>query len=170
MPGSWLTRDTPAGTRIQALAWELANPQVKEYITIAVTTPDNQQHWIEPIFRGNLSLADIIVLIHRLGIVHAAEIVTVVDPWQYLEEATTARPGIKRYIQSAVDKATLAGKIWCAWTEVSKMEYLVSPLLCRNRPCLVRTPDAARLKSGSTAVILVPLLLASAVLGLMPTD
>ncbi len=63
------------------MAWELANPHVTEYITIAVTTPDNQRHWIKPIFRGSVSLADTIVLVYRLGFVHAAEIVAVVDPW-----------------------------------------------------------------------------------------
>ena len=77
------------------MAWELANPHVTEYITIAVTKPDNQRHWIEPTFRGRISLADTIVLVHRLGFVHAGEIVAVVDPWQYPEEATTVVPGIK---------------------------------------------------------------------------
>ncbi len=65
-----------AGTRIQALAWELASPHITDYITLAVTTPDNQRHWITPSFRGRLSLADAIPLVHRLGLVNAAEIVT----------------------------------------------------------------------------------------------
>jgi len=63
------------------MAGELANPHVTEYITIAVTTPDDQRHCIKPIFRGRLSLADTIVLVCRLGFVHAVEIVAVVDPW-----------------------------------------------------------------------------------------
>jgi len=109
-PRQLLIRYIPAGTRIQMIAWELASPHVTEYVNIAVTTPDNQRHWIQPIFRGRLSLADTIVLVHRLGIVHAAEIVTVVDPWQYPEETMAAGPGIKGYIQRAVDTATHAGK------------------------------------------------------------
>ncbi len=40
-----------------------------------------------------------------------------VDLWQYPEEATTVGPEIKSYIQSAVDKATLAGKTFCDWPE-----------------------------------------------------
>ena len=92
--GSYLTRFIPLGTKIQAMAWELANPHVTEYITIAVTKPDNQRHWIEPTFRGGISLADTIVLVHRLGFVHAGEIVAVVDPWQYQEEATTVAPSL----------------------------------------------------------------------------
>ena len=140
LPGSWLTRFIPLRSRIQAMAWELANPHVMEYITIAVTKPDNQWHWIEPTFRGRISLADTIVLVHRLGFVHAGEIVAVVDPWQYPEEATTVVSGIKNCIQSAVDKATDAGRSFHKWTGESKTEYLVSPLLSRNRPCLVRIP------------------------------
>ena len=132
------------------IAWELASPHVTEYVNIAVTTPDNQRHWIQPIFRGRLSLADTIVLVHRLGIVHAAEIVAVVDPWQYPEETMAAGPGIKRYIQRAVDTATHAGKNILDWTDESKTGYLVSPLLSRNRPCLVRISKA---KSGSTSVM-----------------
>ena len=145
-----LTRYIPAGTRIQALAWKLASPHITDYITLAVTTPDNQRHWIEPIFRGRLSLADTIVLVHRLGLVNAAEIVTVVDPWQYPEDATTVAPGIRNYIQRAVDKAAHAGKNILDWTDESKTGYLVSPLLSRNRPCLVRISKA---KSGSTSVM-----------------
>ena len=75
--GSYLTRFIPLGTKIQAMAWELANPHVTEYITIAVTKPDNQRHWIVPTFRGRISLADTIVLVHRLGFVHAGEIVAI---------------------------------------------------------------------------------------------
>ena len=78
------------------MAWELANPHGTEHITIAVTKPDNQRHWITPTFRGRLSLADAIVLVHRLGFVHAVDIVAVVDPWQDAEEATTVVPGIRK--------------------------------------------------------------------------
>ena len=78
------------------MSWELANLHVAEYITIAVTKPDNQRHWIEPTFRGRISLADTIVLVHRLGFVHAGEIVAVVDPSQFPEEATMVVPRIKK--------------------------------------------------------------------------
>ncbi len=71
------------------MAWNLANPLVTEYVALVVTIPENRHHLIEPIFRGPLSLADIIVLVHRLGLGQAAGIVAVVDPWKYPDEATT---------------------------------------------------------------------------------
>ena len=135
------------------MALELANPLVTQYVTLAVTRPENQHHLIEPTFRGLLSLADLIVLVHRLGLGQAAGFVAVVDPWKYPDEATTGAPAIKGYSQGAVDKATHAAKIFHSWTEESKTEYLLSPLLSRNRPCLVRIPKTARAKSGSTSVM-----------------
>ena len=93
------------------------------------------------------------MLVHRLGLGQAAGIVAVVDPWKYPDEATTGAPAIKGYIQGAVDKATHAGKTFHEWTEESKTEYLLSPLLSRNRPCLVRIPKTARAKSESASVM-----------------
>ena len=119
------------------MARNLANSLVTQYVTLAVTRSENQHHLIEPTFRGPLSLADLIVLVHRLGLGQAAGFVAVVDPWKYPDEATTGAPVIKHYIQGAVDKATHAGKIFHSWTEESKTEYLLSPLLSRNRPCLL---------------------------------
>ena len=135
------------------MAWNLANSLVTQYVTLAVTRSENQHHLIEPTFRGPLSLADLIVLVHRLGLGQAAGFVAVVDPWKYPEEATTGAPVIRNYIQGAVDKATHAGRSFHCWTEESKTEYLLSPLLSRNRPCLVRIPKTARAKSGSTSVM-----------------
>ena len=120
-----LTHCLPAGTRIQLMAWNLANSLVTQYVTLAVTRPENQHHLIEPTFRGPLSLADLIVLVHRLGLGQAAGFVAVVDPWKYPDEATTVVPVIKSYIQGAVDKATHAGKTFHSWTEESKTEYLL---------------------------------------------
>ena len=148
-----LTHCLPAGTRIQLMARNLANSLVTQYVTLAVTRSENQHHLIEPTFRGPLSLADLIVLVHRLGLGQAAGFVAVVDPWKYPDEATTVVPVIKSYIQGAVDKATHAGRSFHCWTEESKTEYLLSPLLSRNRPCLVRIPKTARAKSGSTSVM-----------------
>ena len=77
------------------MARNLANSLVTEYVTLAVTRPENQHHLIEPTFRGPLSLADLIVLVHRLGLGQAAGFVAVVDPWKYTDEATTGAPAIK---------------------------------------------------------------------------
>ena len=90
-----LTHCLPAGTRIQLMAWNLANSLVTQYVTLAVTIPENRHHLIEPTFRGPLSLADLIVLVHRLGLGQAAGFVAVVDPWKYPDEATTGAPAIK---------------------------------------------------------------------------
>ncbi len=58
----------PLGTKIQALAWMHASSSVTDYVTRAVTTPENQCHMIQPAFRGPLSLTDAVALDHRLGL------------------------------------------------------------------------------------------------------
>ena len=97
--------------------------------------------------RVSFSLADAIVLEHRLGLTKAAKIILVVDPWCYPGEETPASAGIKWVLQSAVDKAAFEGKIFGKWTAESMSAYLLSPLLLPKgkRPPLVN----ARLKRAA---------------------
>ena len=87
-----------------------------------------------------LSLADLIVLDHRLGRPAATDFARLVDPWCYPGEKTPATVAAKRYFQSVLDKAETAGRIFLFWTTESMSAYLLSPLLLRRgeRPALVR--------------------------------
>lgn len=124
---------------MQLLAWELASPQVINYVTLASTLPEHERSSIEPHFRGPLSLADAVVVTHMRGLKMAAEFISVVDPWQYPGEQSRAPLNVYKYNQSAVDKASQAGKQFFNWTETSRTEYLLSPLLVPKgmRPDLV---------------------------------
>ncbi len=101
---------------------------------------------IEPRFRGPLTLADVIVITSVQGLTKAAEFVSTVDPWRYPGELSTAPLAVKGYIQSVVDKASEAGKHFVQFTEESKTDYLLSPLLVPKgkRPQLVSVPKKPR--------------------------
>ncbi len=64
------------------MEWAYANPIVTEYFTVAVTTLKHQHHRTETNFRGRLPLSRQRnrTYLHRLGLVHAAIIVALVDP------------------------------------------------------------------------------------------
>ena len=96
--------------------------------------------------RFPFSLADAIVLEHRLGWKNAAEIVLLVDPWCYPGEETPATVAFKGRLQSAVDKASNDGINFNDWTAESISAYLLSPLLLPKgkRPSLVRVPRLKR--------------------------
>ena len=146
-----------SGTKLQVLAWEHASPSVTEQIAILVTMSDYRQSCLEISFRSILSLADAIVLDHRLGLKKAVEFVSVVDPWNYPGTKARAPCLVYRQTQSAVDKATTAGKTLSLCTQESISSYLVSPLLVRtgDRPSLIRKRDAFRssLPSGTAGAI-----------------
>ena len=131
---------------MQRLAWELANPRVTEYASLASSLPEQHLASIEPRFRGALNLADAIVITSVLGLTKAAEFVSIVDPWRYPGDLSTAPLNVKGYIQSAVDKATEAGKQFFNFTEESKTDYLLSSLLLPKgkRPKLVAVPKKPR--------------------------
>ncbi len=68
------------GTKMQQVAWELVSPHVTEYATLASTLPEQHYDYIEPRFRGSLTLADAIVITSMQVIKLAAEFVSIVDP------------------------------------------------------------------------------------------
>jgi hypothetical protein len=90
---------------------------------------DYRQGSMEITARFSFTLADAIVLEHRLGLTKAANIALLVDPWCYPGEETRASAGIKGVLQSAVDKATAEGRTFGQWTAESMSAYLLSPLL-----------------------------------------
>ena len=116
------------GTKMQQLAWELANPHVTEYATLASSLSEQYYDSIQQRFRGSLTLANAIVITSMQGTTLAAEFVSIVDPWRYPGELSTAPLNIAAYIQSAVDKANAAGKHFVYFTEECKTDYLMSPL------------------------------------------
>ena len=138
---------------MQVLAWEHASPSVTELTTLLVTMSDFRQQCFEVSLRGILSLADTIVLVHRLGPLNAAHVVTVVDPWCYPGELERTHLSIRQYMQSEVDKASNAGKVFGTWTEQSMISYLLSPLLLQKgkRPILMSIRKAAALASCRSA-------------------
>ena len=73
--------------------------------------------------RFSFSLADAIVLEHRLTEV---KITLLVDPWRYPGEETPASAGVRRVLQSAVDKATAEARTFGVWTAESVSAYLLS--------------------------------------------
>jgi len=108
---------------MQQLAWELASPHVTEYAALASSMPEQPLSSIEPRFRGSLTLADAVVVTSIQGLTQAADFVSIVDPWCYPGELTTAPLNVKRYVQSAIDKATEAGKQFVHFPEESISDY-----------------------------------------------
>ena len=95
-----------------------------------------------------LSLADAVVMEQRLGISNTVRFIEEVDPWRYPGEETRAPCGIKWCLQGALDKVKKADNSGIKiWTPVSTNAFLLSPLLVRKRPELVRLSRAA--PSGS---------------------
>ena len=125
---------------MQASAWDHASPWVQDHVTLMAAMSDYRQGFMEISARFPFSLADAIVLEHRLGLTNAAQIVLVVDPWCYPGDETPATVGAKRVLQSAVDKAKDVGTNFKHFTAESMSAYLLSPLLLPkgNRPSLVR--------------------------------
>ena len=84
-----------AGTQIQRRAWIHANARVVEHITLMVTMSDYQQQFHELRFKDRLSVADAVVLEHRLGLTKAAKFVAEVDPRCYPHDDSPAFIGVK---------------------------------------------------------------------------
>ena len=88
-----------AGTQIQTRAWTHANARVVEHITHMVTMSDYCQQFLELRFTDRLSVADAVVLEHRLGLMQAANFVAEVDPWCYPHDDSPALIGVKSRVQ-----------------------------------------------------------------------
>ena len=119
------------GTKMEVMAWTHATSFVTDQISLMLSFPENRHQYLELNIHERLSLADGIVLVQCLGITKAADFVGSVDPWLY-PDGKTPGPGCRRFTQSAVDKATVAGKQFFNWTEESKTAYLLSALLVPN--------------------------------------
>ena len=135
-----------SGTQLQARAWAHANPIVVEHISLMVTMSDSQQKFVDVNMRGRLSVADAIVLEHRLGLTKAAYFLSVVDPWRYPHDDSPASLNVLSYVQKVVDKAAHSGKWLKTFTDASVSDFLLSPLLIKkeDRPPLVLKPRAQR--------------------------
>ena len=75
-----------------------------------VTMPEYQQQLVHLNMRDRLSVADAVVLEHRLGLIKAANFVTVVDPWRYPHDDTPGSLKVISCVQSVVAQAAHAGK------------------------------------------------------------
>ena len=93
-----------------------------------------------------VSVADAVVLEHRLGLTKTANFVSEVDPWCYPHDDSPALIGVKKYVQSVVAQATHAARSLSQFTDASITDFLLSPLLVKkgDRPNLVRKPKAQR--------------------------
>jgi hypothetical protein len=69
-----------------------------------------QQKFHELRFKDRLSVADAVVLQHRLGLTKAATFVAEVDLWCYPHDDTPALIGVKRCVQIVVAQANHAPK------------------------------------------------------------
>ena len=109
-----------------------------------VTMSDYQQQFHELRFKDRLSVADAVVLEHRLGLTKAANFVAEVDPWCYPHDDSPAFIGVKTYVQSVVAQATHAARSLSQFSDTSITDFLLSPLLVKkgDRPNLVRKPKA----------------------------
>jgi hypothetical protein len=65
---------------MQAPAWDYAIPWVQDLATLMATMSDSRQSSMEITARVSFSLADAIVLEHRLGLTKAAKFIFLVDP------------------------------------------------------------------------------------------
>ena len=135
-----------AGTQIQTRAWKHANAWVVEHIALMVTMSDYQQQFHELRFKDRLSVADAVVLEHRLGLTKAANFFAEVGPWCYPHDDSPAFIGVKTYLQSVVAQATHAARSLSQFSDTSITDFLLSPLLVKkgDRPNLVRKPKAQR--------------------------
>ena len=150
-----LIKNNGVGTQLQVLAWAHANPIVVEHSSLMVTMPDAQQQYVDLNVRDRLSVADAVVLEHRLGLTKAAAFISAVDQWSYPHDDTPALLNVKSYVQSVVAQAANAGKRLLNFTTASISDFLLSPLLIKkgDRPSLVCKPKSERSKSSPKAVV-----------------
>ena len=129
---------------MQTRAWTHAITRVVEHITHKVTMSEFCQQFLELRFKDRLSVADAVVLEHRLGLTKAANFVAEVDPWCYPHDDSLALIGVKSYVQSVVAQVTHAARSLSQFSDASITDFLLSPLLVKkgDRPKLVRNPKA----------------------------
>ena len=133
-----------SGTKIQALAWDHASEAVKQQIDQLSGFTCSMLACYVTNLHQRLSLADMIVVEHACGVSFSAKFVGDVDPWVFLDDQTKASIGVKKYVQSTLDKARASNGSFHDFTKESKTSYLLSPFLLKPkmRPELVRMPRA----------------------------
>ncbi len=90
--------------------------------------------------RDRLSVADVVALEHRLGLMKAAAFVAEVDPWCYPHDETRVPVLVKIQVERVVAEAAHVGKTMKDFTDASITEFLLSPLLI----LLIRNSKAQR--------------------------
>jgi hypothetical protein len=142
----WFTLYHPttcfAGNKIQVLAWEHANPAVKAQIHKLRGVYHNRLTPFEYSLRLPLTVADAIALEQHLGLTHATEFIRAVDPWCYPGDETQAAVVLKGCVQCLLSKSRGAVKSFHQFSEESKSAFLLSPILIKERPALIRKPIA----------------------------
>jgi len=140
-----------AGNKIQVLAWEVANSAVKAQIHQLRGVSDNMRTCSELSLRRPLMVADAIILEQHLGRTHALEFISAVDPWCYPGEKTQASVELRCCVQDELKKSRDAGRSLHQFSEESKSAFLLSPILVKERPALIRKPKAERGNSAQEA-------------------
>ena len=126
------------------LAWERAYPAVKAQIHELRGVYRNRLKCYELSLRLPLMVADAIILEQHLGPSHAIEFIRAVDPWCYPGEKTQAAVVLKSCVHRLLDKSRDAVKSLSLFSEESKSAFLLSPILIKERPALIRKPYAER--------------------------
>jgi hypothetical protein len=90
---------------------------------------DYRQYFLELKCEDRLSVADAVVLEHRLGLTKAAHFVAQVDPWCYPHDGNPATIGVKNFlqctVQSVVAKAAHTMRNLLNYTDASITDFLL---------------------------------------------
>ena len=149
------------------LAWEYANSAVKAQMHELSGVYYNRVANFDITLRIPLNVADVIILEQYLGRTHANEFIRAVDPWCYPGEKTQAAVGLKSTVQRLLDKSRDAMKNLHHFSEESKSAFLLSRILMKERPALIRKSKAER---GNSAPEAPPALAAPVDLGVFPAS
>jgi len=149
------------------LAWEHAHPAVKAQIHELRGVYNNRLTPFEYSLRLPLMVADAIILEQHLGRTHATEFIRAVDPWCYPGEKTQASLELRSFVQQVLKKSRDAVKSLSLFSEESKSAFLLSPILIKERPALIRKPYAER---GYSAPEAPPALAAPVDEGVLPAS
>ena len=114
-----------------------------------------------------LTVADAIALEQNLCLTHATEFIRAVDPWCYPGDKTQAAVVLKGCVQCLLSKSRDVVKIFSLFSEESKSAFLLSPILTKERPALIRKPQGKR---GSPSPAAPPAPTAHVDLGVLPAS
>jgi len=114
-----------------------------------------------------LTVADAIALQQHLGLTHTTEFIRAVDPWCYPGDETLAAVVLKGCVQCLLSKSRDVVKIFSLFSEESKSAFLLSLILTKERPALIRKPQGKR---GSSSTAAPPAPTAHVDLGVLPAS